>query len=95
MSAKRDEYTAKMKHQLDELNKKVDAIEAKAGDAAEDARATYRAELAKLRHHADLAKAQFAEMKAASESSWDKVVAETEKVRDAFSRSFHYFKSQL
>jgi len=31
----------------------------------------------------------------AGEDSWDKMVAETEKVRDAFIHSFSYFKSQV
>ena len=38
--AKRDEYIAKMKLQLDELDVKMDKLEAKAKEAKEDARNT-------------------------------------------------------
>jgi len=35
------------------------------------------------------------ELKAATAETWESLVAETEKVRDAFVHSFNYFKSQL
>jgi hypothetical protein len=34
-------------------------------------------------------------MKTASEETWETMVTEMEKVRDAFTHSFHYFKSQV
>lgn len=95
MSAKRDEYVAKMKLQLDELNAKMDKLEAKASEAREDARAKYKEEMSKLRQQSKLAKGKLDELKAAGEDSWDVMVAEMEKLRDAFKHSFNYFKSQL
>lgn len=95
MSAKRDEYVAKMKLQLDELNAKMDKLEAKASEAKEEARAKYKEEMTKLRQQSKLAKGKLDELKAAGEDSWDVMVAEMEKVRDAFKHSFNYFKSQL
>ena len=95
MSVKRDEFIAKMKSHLDELNLKIDALEARAHEAKEEARQAYRAELAKARHESKLAQSKFEEMKAAGEESWDRMVREMEKVRDAFVHSFRYFKSQL
>ena len=95
MSTKRDEYTVKMKLQLDELNAKIDTLEAKAHEAKLEARDKYHEEMAKLRHQSSLAKIKLAEIKAAGEDSWDKMVAEMDKVRDAFTHSFNYFKSQL
>ena len=91
----RAEYTTRMKHQLDELNSKIDQFEAKAAKANQEVMQTYRAELAKARKESKLASAKFAEMKAAGEESWDKMTAEMEKVRDAFVHSFSYFKSQV
>lgn len=91
----RDVYIAKMKLQLDELDTKMDTLEAKARDAKADAREKYRAEMVKLRHQSTLAKGKLAEMKAASEDAWETMVAEMEKIRDAFTHSFSYFKSQL
>ena len=51
--------------------------------------------MAKLQKQSDLAKAKLEEMQTASEDAWDTMVAEMEKVRDAFVHSFHYFKSQV
>ena len=95
MSAKRDEYTTKMKLQLDELNTKIDSLETKAVEATQQAREQYHAEMLKLRDQSKAARAQLDQMVAAGEDTWDKMVAEMEKVRDAFVHSFSYFKSQL
>jgi hypothetical protein len=92
---KRDEYTAKIKTQLDDLNKQMDELSAKAADAKADARETYNAEMAKLRHQSKLAVAKFEELKLAGEGTWDKMVAEMDNISDAFVHSFKYFKSQL
>ena len=93
--SKRDEYTAKIKTQLDDLNKQMDELSAKAKDAKEDARDAYNAEMAKLRHQSKLAVAKYEEIKIASEDTWDKMVAEMDKISDAFVHSFKYFKSQI
>ncbi len=91
----RDAYIAKMKLQLDELDAKMDQLEAKASEAKADAVEKYQLEMSKLRQQSTLAKARLADLKEAGEDKWDAVVAEMEKVRDAFSHSFNYFKSQL
>jgi len=52
-------------------------------------------EMTKLRHQSKLAVAKLDELKAAGEDGWDAMVAEMEKMRDAFTHSFHYFKSQV
>jgi hypothetical protein len=93
--SKRDEYTAKMKTQLDDLNKQMDDLSAKAKDAKADAREAYNAEMAKLRHQSKLAVAKYEEIKAAGEDKWDSMVAEMDNIKDAFVHSFKYFKSQI
>ena len=93
--SKRDAYVAKMKLQLDELNAKMAVLEAKAKEAKADARDKYNEELGKLRHQSKLAVAKLDELKASGEDKWEAMVAETEKIRDAFIHSFNYFKSQL
>ncbi len=93
--SKRDEYTAKIKTQLDDLNAKMDQLDAKTQEAKEDAREAYRYEMAKLRQQSKLALAKYEEMKAANEETWDKMVAEMDKISDAFVHSFRYFKSQV
>ena len=93
--SKKDSYIAKMKLQLDELDLKMKSVEAKTKEAKEDARDKYHEEMGKLRHQSDLAKAKLGELKAATEDGWEAMVAEMEKIRDAFTHSFSYFKSQL
>jgi len=95
MNTTRAEYTAKMKRQLDELNTRIDTLQAKALETREDIRAAYQADLVKARHESKLAMAKFEEMKVAGEESWDKMVAEMDRIRDAFVHSFKYFKSQI
>ena len=91
----RTEYTAKVKQQLDALNVMVDELEAKMQDAKAEVRAGYRAELAKLRLQSEQASAKLDQLQADGEASWDKMVQEMDKVRDAFLHSLNYFKSQF
>ncbi len=91
----RDAYIAKMKLQLDELDAKMENLETKAKEATENARDQYREEMIKLRAQSTQAKTKLAELKAAGEDKWDAMVIEMEKIRDAFTHSFSYFKSQL
>lgn len=91
----RDIYITKMKLQLDELNLQMGKLEARGQEAREDLRDKYKAEMAKLHAQSEVAKAKLADMQASSESAWDNMVAEMDKVRDAFVHSFSYFKSQL
>ncbi len=93
--SKQDLYIAKMKLQLDELNVELKTLEAKAKEARADAKDRIEEEMVKLRHQSKLASAKLDEMKAAAESTWDKMVADMEKLRDAFKHSFAYFKSQI
>ena len=93
--SKRDEYIAKMKLQLDEMDAKMDKLEAKAKEAKEDARAKYKEEIAKLRQQSRLAKSKLEELKASGAEKWDAMVAEMEKISDATAHSYNYFKSQL
>ena len=93
--SKRDVYIEKMKQQLDELNAKMSKLEAKAQEAKDDAREKYKKEMSKLRQQSKLAVAKLDELKAAGEDTWETLVAEMEKIRDALIHSFNYFKSQL
>ncbi len=91
----RDVYIEKMKTQLDELNASMAKLQADAKEAKEDAKDKYKEEMAKLRHQSDLALTKLNDLKAATEDTWETMVAEMEKIRDAFKHSFSYFKSQL
>jgi uncharacterized coiled-coil DUF342 family protein len=93
--SKRDVYIEKMKTQLDELNAKMSQLETKAQEAKDDARDKYREEMGKLKQQSKVAIAKLDELKAAGEESWETLVTDMEKIRDAFKHSFNYFKSQL
>jgi hypothetical protein len=84
-----------MKLQIDELNASMSKLELDAHAAKKDAQTKYKEEISKLRVQSQLAIDKLDELIAASESSWEGMVAETEKVRDAFVRSFRYFKTQI
>ncbi|PRC90819.1 hypothetical protein [Solimicrobium silvestre] len=88
----RDEYIAKMKLQLDNLNLSIAQFETKAHAMQLDAQDAYKEGLVKLHIQSKLAIEKFDELKESSDNSWDQLVAETEKVRDAFVDSYHYFK---
>lgn len=91
----RSVYIEKMKLQLDELNASMTKLEGNAKVAKAEARAKYQEEMEKLKHQSDLAVAKLEEVKASGEDTWETMVAEMEKVREAFAHSFNYFKSQI
>jgi hypothetical protein len=94
MSTK-DNYIAIMKAQLDDLNSSMGEMEEQAKIAKEDVRVKCNAEMIKLRHQSQLVMEKFEELKFSGDGAWANLVAETEKVRDAFIHSFQDFKSQL
>ena len=92
---RRETYITAMKAQLDALDAQMQHVEAKAAEAKADARDKYHEEMAKLRAQSKLAAAKLDDMRLAGEDSWEKMKTEMEKVRDAFTHSFRYFKSQI
>ena len=88
-------YIETMKSQLDALNDNMNKLQAKAGAVKDDARDMYKAEMQKLQAHSKLAVTKLAEIRTANEASWNATVADMDKVRDAFTHSLHYFKSQV
>lgn len=91
----RHEYAARIRLQLDGLNHEIDALELRANNAKEEMRLRYRAELGQLRAQSHQAQDQFNEVKRAGEDTWDKMVAEMDKVRVAFTHAFDDFKNRL
>ena len=91
----RNVYVEKMKLQLDELNASMTRLEGNAKVAKAEAQAKYQEEMQKLKHQSKLAVAKLDDMKSAGEDTWETMVADMEKIRDAFAHSFNYFKSQI
>lgn len=93
--SKRDAYIQKLKLQLDGLNLKMNELDVRAQGVKAEARDMYNAEMLKVHQQSALAITRLDEIRIAGENSWEAMVAEMEKVHNAFVRSFHYFKSQL
>lgn len=93
--SKRDEYAAKMKQQIDEMNSSIDELERKAKKASGSVEKKYDEQVAKLRAQVKQARIKLDELKSASESTWEKMTDEVENVAKALRQSYNYFKSQL
>jgi len=93
--SKRDLYIEQMKAQLDELNAAMTRLEIRTAEAKADARDKYDEEMSKLRQQSTLAIAKLDALKAAGGDTWETMVTDMDKIRDAFKHSFNYFKSQL
>ncbi|MFC1740019.1 hypothetical protein ACFL0N_00895 [Pseudomonadota bacterium] len=93
--SKRDEYIAKMKTQLDELNAQLTELENKGESAQAEFKENYKEQIAQVRGHYNSALEKLSEIKSASEEKWEAMVDEGERVHKAFVHSFNYFKSQL
>lgn len=92
---KKELYITKMKSDLDKLNHAMDELSSRAHEARLDARDKYHAELARLREQSQLALSKLSEVREAGEDKWESLAISLEKLRDAFSHSFHYFKAEL
>ncbi len=93
--SKRDEFVAKLKSQLDELNADIGQWEARAREVEGTAREKLDLLMTDLQSQARITQAKLEEVRAAGEDSWEALSAKVEKLRDAFVHSFNYFKSQL
>ncbi|MBC3911329.1 sll1863 family stress response protein [Undibacterium umbellatum] len=95
MMAKREAYIASIKAQLDELNISMTVMEAKVAASKEAMKEQYAKEIQKLYVQSQQVRDKLDEIKSASENNWESMINTTEKVRDAFVNSCHYFKAQL
>ena len=95
MTTTRDEFVEKMKKQLDDVNKQLTEFEKEAEAAGEKARADYDAQIDKLREQGKKMQAKLEELRGAGEDSWDRMMEEARKLRDAFIHSYNYFRSEL
>jgi vacuolar-type H+-ATPase subunit H len=93
--SKRDEVIEKLKQQLDFANSKLDELEEKADQVSGEARQKYEEQMSHLREMSQPARDKLDALKAASESQWDSLSAEADKIYKALVHSFNYFKSQV
>ena len=91
----RDTYVAKMKLQLDELNDRLSEMEAKAKVTRAEVSAGYRADMERLHAQSREAVGKLEELRQAGEDSWESLVAEADKLRQAFSHAFSDFQTHM
>lgn len=95
MTTDRDDFVRKLKKQIDDVNAQISEFEAEAEAAGAKAMEDFDARMDELRGHAHAMQTKLDEMRSAGEESWDRIVEESRKLRDACIHSFNYFKSQL
>jgi predicted nucleic acid-binding Zn-ribbon protein len=93
--SKRDDYVAKLKQTVDELNEKISDLEVKANHAQTEAKAEIEKQITSLKEQAKPLTDKLDHWKEASEEKMDEYLKEAKKIRDAFVHSYNYFKSQL
>ena len=91
----REEYIERMKNQLDEWNRDIDALEDKIAAATGPAREELRQRLDKTRKSFDRGRAKLSEIQASGEESWKNLRDEAEHIWDTLKHSINYFRSQL
>ncbi|MBN2886220.1 MAG: hypothetical protein JXM75_05905 [Chromatiaceae bacterium] len=91
----RDEYIAAMKKQLDEWSEHIADLEKKGHKIKEDARVEYEEHLAALHARRAEGEKKLAEMRAATESTWQQVKVEADNVWEAFKDSYQAFTAHF
>jgi chromosome segregation ATPase len=91
----RDEFVAKLKGQLDEMNAAVDELEEKVDAARGDAAREYEKKLDELRAERARAKDKLQEIRDAGDDAWEDLKDEAEHAWKAFRNSVNYFKSHF
>jgi predicted nucleic acid-binding Zn-ribbon protein len=71
--SKRDEYVEKLKHKLDDWNKDLDELEAKAEHVKGDMKEKYKEELAVVREQRESVKQKASELIDSSEGAWEEL----------------------
>ena len=93
--SKRDEYVAKLKVKLDDWNKDIDKLEAKAEHVKDDVKDKYQEEIEVVRQQRDSVKEKATELINSSEEAWEElktgVEAAWHKLTEAIDRAHSKF----
>lgn len=87
MSEKRDQYVEALKTKLDEWNREIDALSAKADEVKADLGEKYREEVAELRRKWAAADEKLDELRRSGEDAWEDMKDGAEEVWDTLGRS--------
>ena len=91
----RNEFIAKMKERLDDLDEKIEEFKQQGEKFEGEAHKEYENRLHDLREKRRDAKRRLDEVRAAGEDKWQQVKDEAEHAWKALGNSFNYFKSHF
>ena len=91
----REEYSEKMKKQIDDWNNKISQMEAEMHKAQDSIKGQYTAQIQNLRRQRDEMTARMKEMRSASEAAWKEMSqgfdAAWKAMTDSFDRAWSQF----
>lgn len=93
--AQKAEFTEKMKNELAVIHSDLDQLAAGIEKSGEAVKAEARPKLKALREQADRLERQLAEVKNATESTWDTFQRDTREARDGFKAAFQHSRQWL
>ena len=93
--AQKAEFTEKMKNELAVIHSDLDQLAAGIEKSGEAVKAEARPKLKALREQADRLERQLAEVKNATESTWDTFQRDTREARDGFKAAFQQSRQWL
>ena len=91
----RDEYLQKFKSQLDEWNRDIDELQAKAREAQADVQAQYHEQIKALQEMRDEALNRYNEMQHATVEAWDVLMEGAEKTWQTWIDTFDNARSKF
>lgn len=95
MGHKRDEFVAMLKQQLDQWNERINALEIRARQRADEAELQADLGLAELRRRREDLKGKLQEMREASDDAWTDLRAGAERARDALEEAISKARARL
>ncbi|MDT8321304.1 MAG: hypothetical protein RQ826_12335 [Xanthomonadales bacterium] len=91
----RNEFIARMKDRLDELDRDIDKLKGEAGKFEAQARMEYENRLHDLREKRREIKRRIDDLRSAGDEKWQHLKDEAEHAWKALGNSFNYFKSHF
>jgi len=91
----RNEFIAKMKSQLDQIDNEIEEMKGKSNKLEADVLQEYETRLHDLREKRREAKRKISDLQSAGDEKWQQIKDETEHAWKALGNSFNYFKSHF
>lgn len=95
LKQQKEKWAASTNEALDELDKKIDVLEAKAADAKEDVKANMKVQIEKLKKLKEEARKEFQEAKAKAPEAWEDVKGGVNKAVDELKKAYKDAKEEF